>query len=128
MSAIGNERLLAARAEIEAVLKHHDIAGFVVLHCPSFTEIFADYQPSYSKLHVEHLNHGFKVHLRSKLEDYGGDVDAQVRDQAATAQMVRSFAEALGRSAMSMIELSEYVDKKLNAEHTPSWPIDNPPS
>lgn len=116
--------LLAARAEIDAILKKHDIAGWVVLHnAPGEIEAFNRLDPSYSMLRPQVVEGGgMNVRLLSKLSDYGGDRERQMRDQAATASMVHSFAEVLGGAALGMIALSEIVDRETGAEHTPLQP------
>ncbi|HVQ49771.1 MAG TPA: hypothetical protein VMS92_06955 [Mycobacterium sp.] len=116
---IGNEKLLAARAEIEAIIKRYDIAAHVVLHCPGFAELFSDYTPSYSRLTIKQVDeHGFTMHLKSEVAEYGGDREAQRRDLEATANMVSSIAEALARDAIGLLKVTERVDKALGAEHT----------
>lgn len=125
----GNEKLLVARAEIEAILKKHDIGAHVVLHMlngqvgeyiESFTENFGYYDPSYSRIKPVYDNDGVLtgMHLNSKLaEHYNGDKVAQRRDLAATANMLHSMGVILARDAMSLLELATSVDKKLGTEH-----------
>gem|GEM_PF-1513165 len=126
---IGNEKLLAARAQIEALLKSYDIAGHVILACPGFVEVFMDLEPSFSKLKVHIVTeHGLAVRVRSNLADYNGDRDAQRRDLEATAGMVNSMAETLAHEAVTMIELTQTVDHITGAEHTPMTPVTRPPT
>lgn len=112
-------KLIAARAEIEAVLAKHDIAAHVVLHnAPGNFELFMRLTPGYSKLAQEGADqHGLKFRLRSKLADYHGDTEAQARDLAATANMVHGFASLLFEAALPMLSLAEVVNKATNAEH-----------
>jgi hypothetical protein len=115
---VGNEKLLAARAKIEAILKEYDIAGHVVLHCPGFIEVFRDMQPSYSKATITERDGGTEVRVRSKLADYNGDKDAQRRDLEATANLFASMAEALLYNAYGSAQMAAMVDEAMNAEHT----------
>lgn len=118
----GNEKLLKARAEIEQILREHDIAAHVVLHMPGYLENFGHYDPSYSRARPEYDGDGVMIgmRIRSKLaEDYNGDKAAQQRDLEATAGMLSGMGRMLARDAMSLLELSQQIDKMLGAEHTP---------
>lgn len=125
---VGNEKLLAVRAEIEALCKRYDIAGVCVLHTPGFVEVYSHLTPSYSKLQVlpQDDGHDLAIRLRSQLADYNGDKAAQQRDLEATAGMVRSLGEALGLNGYYMLQLSKDVDEKVGAQHSPLHPITNP--
>lgn len=118
----GNEKLLAARAEIEAILVKHDIGAHVVLHMPGFLENFGRYDPSYSRarpvLDSDGVMTGMRIH--SKLaEHYNGDVAAQKRDLEATANMLSGMGQMLANDAMSLLQVSQQVDSHLAAQHTP---------
>lgn len=120
----GNEVLLAARAEIEEILRKRDIAGHVVLYMPGFVEIFSHYEPSFSKLKMVHINeHEFELRIQSKLADYNGNVEAQRRDLNATAGMLSSIAQILAGDAITLMNASTYVDQKLHATHTEFRPV-----
>ncbi len=121
----GNEKLLAARAKIEDVLKEYDIAAHVLLHAPGFVEVFSRYDPSYSRLTVTEVGGDLMVRLRSKLVDYGGDKAAQKRDLEATAGMLASFAEVMRNETGAMVSLSEYVNRVLGAEHSELRKVDS---
>jgi hypothetical protein len=107
------KKLKDARAEIEAVFKKHDIAGFAVLHAPGWSEEFWTIWPSYSVL----VGDFPAIRIKSKAVDYAGDTAKQLRDQANTAQMVRSLATGMGACAMQFLELANVVDQALGAEH-----------
>jgi len=124
-----NAKLLAVRAEIEAILKKNDIGAHVVLHMiagktpehtEGYTETFGFYEPSYSCLKPLLDSRGVMIglHLRSKIEDYNGDAEAQRRDIEATSNMVSSMAVLLANDALSMIDLSKRLDAITGAEHT----------
>lgn len=114
-----NGKLLAIRAIIEGLLKANDIGGMVFLHMPGYMEIFSEMAPSYSCLQTQRDEEGnlMAVRIRSKLADYGGDVQAQKRDLAATANLVSMLAQSLAWNAAEMLALSRVVDKAVNAEH-----------
>jgi hypothetical protein len=107
------KKLKTARAEIEAVLKRHDVAGFVTLHAPGWAEEFWNIWPSYSIL----IGDFPAIRIKSKAADYGGDTAKQRADQANTAQMIHSLAVAMGGCGMQFLELANDLNAKLGAEH-----------
>ena len=109
-------RLKIARAEIEAVLKKHDIAGAVLLHTPGMTEWFYDIRPSYSCVTLDEASG--RVHIKSKLDDYAGDAKAQHHDQAASANLFEGLAHGLGHAAAMFREVARIVNRAVRAEHT----------
>lgn len=107
-------RLKVARAEIEAVMRKHDLAGAVVLHTPGMAEFFYDIRPSYSCIFVD----GQMLRVRSKAADYGGDRQAQLHDQAATANMTNVLAGELRHAAAMFREIDLVASSAARAEHT----------
>lgn len=124
LDAPDQQRLKVARAEIEAILKKHDLAGVVVLHTPGMTEFFYDIQPSYSCAWIDEAAQ--IVRVKSKLADYGGNAAAQLLDQAATAQLLHSFGMECAQAGIMFLDVAEVVDKKLGAEHTPATHVPDP--
>lgn len=59
--------------------------------------------------------------------DYNGDTEAQRRDLAATANMVRQVAMILGESAIGFLELARVVDEAIGADHGPTQYQPDPP-
>jgi hypothetical protein len=116
IDAPDQQRLKIARAEIEAVLKKHDIGGAVVLHTPGMTEWFYDIRPSYSCAWIDDA--ASMVRVRSKLADFGGDAEAQRRGQAATANLLHGHAHDLGQAAIMFLDVAHVADQALRAEHT----------
>ena len=117
---MSDKKLLRAMGAIKAILKREDIAASVILHnTPGQLEILLALTPSYSKLQEYMVtDHGVSFRLRSKLADYNGDVEAQKRDLAATANMCSGLAKILGETALTMIETAQWVDKATGAEHS----------
>lgn len=113
---IAREKLLLARAEMLEIIKRYDIAAHVVMHAaPNAAEVIIELSPSYSV--VTHVDGGF--HIRSKLEDYNGDAEAQRRDLAASANMASSLFELSATAAIHLGELSKTINKKTGAKHSP---------
>jgi hypothetical protein len=124
IDAPDQQRLKIARAEIEAVLKKHDIGGAVVLHTPGMTEWFYDIRPSYSCAWIDDA--ASVVRVRSKLADFGGDAEAQQRGQAATANLLNGLARDLGQAAIMFLDVAHVADQALRAEHTASVHVADP--
>lgn len=116
LDAPDQQRLKIARAEIEGVLKKHDLGAVVVLHTPGMTEFFYDITPSYSCCWIDEA--AGQLRMKSRAADYGGDKDAQLRDQAATANMVHGLAEDLRSAAGMFGSIAPVLDRALRAEHT----------
>jgi hypothetical protein len=118
IDAPDQQRLKIARAEIEAVLRKHDLGGAVVLHTPGMTEFFYDIRPSYSCAWIDDAAQ--TVRIKSKLADYSGDQAAQRHDQAATANMLHGLGFDLGKAAVMFLDVAKHVDRVIGAEHTGS--------
>lgn len=108
------KKLKKARAEIEAVLKRHNIAGFVSLHAPGWGEVFWNIWPSYSILTGDFP----EIRIKSKAAEYGGDTAKQQSDQANTAQMIHELARSMAGCGLQFLELANVLNVKLGAEHT----------
>lgn len=117
-------RLKRARAEIEAVMQKHDLAGVCILHTPGMTEWFYQVNPSYSRLFVDEAAGVARV--KSRLIDYGGDRQAQLLDQACTANMTAGLQGELLRGAGMFGYLQQVVDHAMRAEHTPANFVPDP--
>jgi hypothetical protein len=118
------QRLKIARAEIEAVLKKHDLAGAVVLHTPGMTEWFYDITPSYSCCWID--EGGRRLRVRSTGEQYGGDLGAQLNDQAATANMMHGLAMDLSAAAEMFVGVAAVATTMLRAQHQPGQHVPDP--
>jgi len=116
------KKLKDARAEIEAVLKRYDIAGFVSLHGEDWGEVFWNIWPSYSILSGDFPS----IRIKSKLAEYGGNSTKQQYDQAQTAQMIRHLALTTGNCAMQFLDLSNIIDSKVGAVHSDTDFIPDP--
>ncbi len=66
------------------------------------------------------------VRIKSKLADYGGDAEAQRRDQAATAQLLHAFGMECGKASMMFLDVAEVVNDATGAEHTPAAFVSDP--
>jgi hypothetical protein len=110
------QRLKIARAKIEGILKEYDLGAVVVLHTPGMTEFFYDIAPSYSCCWIDEA--AGQLRMKSKVADYGGDRDAQIRDQAATANMIHGLASDLSSAADMFGSIAPFIDRAMHAEHT----------
>lgn len=116
LDAPDQQRLKIARAKVEGILQEHDLAGVVVLHTPGMTEFFYNVTPSYSCAWIDEK--AGELRVKSTLVDYGGDKDVQIRDQAATANMIHGFARDLLNAAGMFGSIAHFVDRAVRAEHT----------
>lgn len=116
------KKLKTARAEIEAVLKRHDIAGFVSLHAPGWGEQFWNIWPSYSVL----VGDMPAIRVKSKAADYGGDLQRQRADQQDTAGMIHHLAISMAGCGMQFLELAQALDAQFGAEHVDKGFIPDP--
>lgn len=107
------KKMKDARAEIEAVLKKHDIAGFVTLHAGgSWGEVFWNMWPSWSIV----VGDFPAIRLKSKAADYPSLIE-QRHAQEQTAQMLNHLAMSMGACSVQFLELSQVVDGVLEATH-----------
>lgn len=117
-------RLKVARIEIEAILRKHDLAGVVILHTPGMTEFFYDVRPSYSCAWIDQEHQ--RVRVKSLAADYGGDVQAQLLDQAASANLFYGLASDLTAAASMFADVAAVVDRATRAEHSPAKHVAGP--
>lgn len=107
------ENLKAARAKIEAILKEHDIAGFVTLHAPGWGETFWNIWPSHSILKGDFP----AIRIVSKMADYVGRPAKQFEHQAQTAEMAHHLATSMAQAGLQFLELSDSLTATFNAKH-----------
>jgi len=108
---MSDPKLVAAMAEIRALLTRLDIAGFVILHnAPGDLESALHLSPSYSVAHLETDRDGnAAMRIRSQAGAYSGDTEKQKRDLEATMNMLSGFGEIAGRNALLLLEATEAV-------------------
>lgn len=97
--------------EIEEILKREDVAGLVVVHTPGFSEYMIKLDPGYSCCKIE----GNRIKIRAKEEELG----KAKRDQmlSDTANMLYLITQTAGTVIYPFFDISESLDKKLQAEH-----------
>lgn len=107
-------KLKAAMEEIKAILKKHDIAGFVVIHTPGFSEYLNEVSPSYSCAKIEESQIRFKV----KASEVGGPERArEIANE--TFNMITHFADMTAQHAMMYIAAKDMLKTKLGGEQFP---------
>jgi hypothetical protein len=93
-------------------------------------ENFTDVRASWSKLRLVQAPDGRTgVGIRSKLFEYGGDVQAQKRELEWSVGVATGFGEIGAQVAMSWMEASMVITKATEAEHGPLYrddPRDEP--
>lgn len=102
-------------SEIKAVLQKHDVAAYILLHEPGFSEYLISIEPSWSIIRLEKNS----VRFRSKLnEDFGGDQDAQLDANTRTANLVCHFSDVLANGAALFGRLEKVLNKTWQIEHS----------
>lgn len=104
-------KLREAMTEIKAIIERYDIAAHVVLYDDHLSEFLLAIDPSWSVACFE--GHG-GMRFRSKLEDFGGDREAQKAASERTVGMLRHFADLAERDhdlfEQVLAELSKIID------------------
>jgi len=114
-------RLKEIMAEIKALLQPHDIAAYVILHEPGYSEYLHSISPTWSIIRMEEKG----LRLRSNLEeDYAGDQQAQKLAHNRTANLVCHFVNILENDANIFKSVKVILDKhwhitSLPGTHTP---------
>lgn len=109
------EKLLRARAEIEAIFQRYDIAALCIMHAdPSSAEVILNLSPSYSNIKME----GDRAAIKSTTEMYGGDIERRLYDLRATSNMASTLAELAAMGALQIKPLADALDKATGATHT----------
>jgi hypothetical protein len=102
-------------ARISSILLNEDVAGYIVLHEPGFSEYRLAIDPSWSVLSMIGEE---GMRLRSKLEDYGGDRERQRKEIEATTNLLRHLADLLPMHAKVFEALHANVCETMIVEHT----------
>ena len=100
-------KLKMAMEEVKAILNKNDIAGFVILHSPGFSEYLNHVMTSYSCAIVTHEG----VRLRLKSAEIGKEKAEQIAND--TYNMVVHFSEHLGINAMFYMDAEKLLAEKL---------------
>ena len=101
--------------QIKAILKEHDVAGFVVLHTPGHVEFLNKVNPTYSCAQLE----DGQLRMKSKKED-DPDTAAQLDHQRNTCDMLYGISKQIGAHALLYLDASAKLDEHLNATHNES--------
>jgi hypothetical protein len=106
-------KLKIAMEEIKAVIKKHDVAAFVVLHRPGFSEFLNAIDPTYSCAALE--NGGVRFHVNSK--EMGHEKARQLQED--TYNMAVHFAKQLCQHAVFYMEFEKMLTKVLDGKKFP---------
>jgi len=114
------ERLRHVRALIEELLQEADVCGQVILAGRGGRfEHFTDVRASWCKLRlVEAPDGSTGVGIRSKREDYGGDVAQQKRELEWSVGTASGFATIGAQVSLSWLEAARQIDRATNATHS----------
>lgn len=106
-------KLKTAMDEIKAVLKKNDIAGFVVLHTPGFSEYLNHLDTSYSCAKLDNDGLFFKI--------VTADVGVEKAKSLATntLNLCRHFSEIIPRYCLMYVDSYKMLNKKLCGQDLP---------
>lgn len=107
-------KLKKAMEEIKSVLKKHDIAGFVVIHTPGFSENLNHITPSYSCAKM--VTEGIQFKIESA--KVGGKENA-TKIANDTYNMITHFADVIAPHAMMYLETKDYLTQELTGKKLP---------
>jgi hypothetical protein len=114
------ERLRQLRAQIEELLAEFDACAVVFLAGRNGRlEHFARVDASWSNLSLVGPQGGRFLRVRSKLADYGGDVERQRAHLEWSVGALTGLAELLGTEALPWLDAARAVSKQTNATHGP---------
>lgn len=105
-------KLKKAMEEIKDVLKKHDIAAFVVLHEPSFSEYLNHINPSYSCAFMQ--DGQFRVKL--KTAELPGGKEQASKLAEGTYNMVNSMTDVIALHAKGYMDFEEMLRKHWGGE------------
>lgn len=97
--------------QIKDLLKENDVAGFVVLHTPGYSEYLNHLNASYSCAKIE-SNEGIRFKLLSK--EVGRERAKQIAND--TYNMITHFADTIAMNASHYIDAHELLKKQWGGE------------
>lgn len=111
--------LKEAMAEIKAVLSKHDIAGYVVLQTPGFSEFVLGISPTWSALRLERNPETGKTHMRFKCskEDFNS-AEEQRQCLENTVNLLAHFTDVLHNHYTGFAEILKTAEEEFEIEYT----------
>ncbi len=106
-------KLKRVMEEIKTILKQNDIAGFVVIHTPGYSEFLNHVETSYSCAKIQ----GDEVRLKLKAAEVGLEKAKQIATD--TLNMVTHIAKATGENALFYMDAEKILKDKLGGEDLP---------
>lgn len=100
--------------EVKGILRKYDIAALVVLHTPGHSEYLMHVETTYSCAKYN----GDLLRVKARLKDYNGNKELWTEKVTDTSNMFNLLGEVGGRISIALMDVSETVDKIVQAEHT----------
>ena len=104
MTGKGNPKLQAVAAEIETVLRRHDVTGLVLLGSPTHTDFLISPDASWTCAFTENTPEGKRLRLRSKRENYSSR-EEQRKVAAATVGVFLGWVDAITGLQRTLLEM-----------------------
>lgn len=101
--------------EIKAIVKKYDIAANVILHYPIHVEYLHHIDTSWSCFSVN----GDELRLKSKLSDYNGDKEKQLKVLNDTVNLVVNIGHILHRDAIMYDDLTRLLKERVEWDEGP---------
>lgn len=105
-------KLKAAMEQIKNIIEENDIAGMVILHSPGSIEHLLALQPSYSAVQMKDNIIG----VETALDKYTDQKEWQEK-MSNTSGMLYMVSQVASKQTISLLALSENLDKTLGATH-----------
>lgn len=106
-------KLKIAMLKIKEIMRESDIAGFVVLHTPGFSEYINQVETSYSCAKLEGNEMRFKINSKEVGKEKAREL---ARD---TLNMLSHIARAMVLHGMSYVDAEKLLNDKFGGEDLP---------
>ncbi len=110
-------KLKEVSAQINKILKDNDVAGLCILYTRGFGEFLNHLETRESVFRYEHLPEGLALRFKSKLEDFNGDVDAQMRATEYSVGYLRIVLDIMKIHMDMYGQVYNEVSKSMEIEH-----------
>ncbi|HCU46186.1 MAG TPA: hypothetical protein DF610_16250 [Sphingobacterium sp.] len=106
-------KLKRVAQQIKDILSAEDLAGVIIIQEPGYSEYVLKLDPTYSCVKIQDN----KIRIKAKLADFNGNRVAFNRKVADTSNMLHLLEKTITPLFMNIIQLSEIIDKDVNAKH-----------
>lgn len=116
--ALYSPKLKEAMEQIQKILKANDIAGLCILYDRGFGEFLNHLETSNSVFFYEQTQDGLAVRFRSKLEDFGGDREAQRKATEYSVGYLRICLDIMAMQTIVYKQVYNHISQRMDIEHS----------